>query len=67
MMEDVPEELQNHILAGFYIRKGRMNHAMGLELHSGHGSNYSTSRKSAKKPPPVCQNHPECDVIAYSF
>lgn len=37
MMEDVPEELQNHILAGFYIRKGRMNHAMGLELHSGHG------------------------------
>jgi hypothetical protein len=37
MMEDVPAEMQNHILGGFHIRKGRMKHAMGLELHSGHG------------------------------
>jgi hypothetical protein len=37
IMEDVPEELQNHILGEFHIRKGRMNHPMGLELQSGHG------------------------------
>jgi hypothetical protein len=37
MMEDVPAELQNHILGAFYIRKGKLKHAMGLELHSGHG------------------------------
>ena len=37
MMEDVPAEMQNHILGGFHTRKGRMKHAMGLELHSGHG------------------------------
>jgi len=36
MMEDVPAELQNHILGALYIREGKMKHAMGLELHSGH-------------------------------
>ena len=37
MMEDIPADLKDHILGQFSIRRGKMKHAVGLELHSAHG------------------------------